>query len=101
MRWHIAQIRAISGDTAEAIKYANSVLVVHEDFTKNPLRWNDYVLATIAFLRRDRRVLIAHRDEVARGKADYAGNALNLKLLDSLSTNFDASYKFATQHIGK
>ncbi|PRC91170.1 hypothetical protein [Solimicrobium silvestre] len=99
LRWHIAQLRATQGDYSAAIKNAMTVLIKKEDFKVDPLRWNDYVLATIAFLERDKEKLIFHRDIVAEGKEEFWGNKLNLKLLDSLILNFDKDYKFATSHI--
>jgi len=96
LRWHVAQLRATEGDVARAVAYAKGVLAEREDFEKAPLRWNDYVLATIAFLERDRAALVRHRDKVAEGAAAYPGNALNLKLLDKLIRHFDATYAEAT-----
>jgi hypothetical protein len=100
LRWHVAQLRASSGESTEAIRFARSVLNENEDLAANPLRWNDYVLATIAFLEKDKPALLTHRDNVAKGKADYFGNELNLRLLDSLVKYFDKDYAYATSHIG-
>lgn len=91
VRWHVAQQRAQQGDYAEAIRYAKGTLDTREDLAKDPLRWNDYVLATIAFLQHDRAALVAHRDRIAEG-ASYEGNAINLRLVDALVANFDAGY---------
>lgn len=99
LRWHIAQLRASSGDYANAIRYANTVLNEQEDFSKNPLRWNDYVKATIAFLERDRKALQVHRDRVVAAAAEHFGNELNGKLLDALLRHFDRDYRYATSHI--
>jgi hypothetical protein len=93
--WHVAQQRALQGDYADATKYANLSLMEKEDFSTEPLRWNDYVLATVAFMQKDKDKLRYHRDKVAEGKAEFFGNALNLKLLDKLLANFDLSYKDA------
>ncbi|VAW33417.1 hypothetical protein MNBD_GAMMA01-1800 [hydrothermal vent metagenome] len=101
LRWHIAQLRAHTGDYSVAVKWAKTVLQDKEDFSKQALRWNDYVLATIAFLEHDKKSLIAHRNNVAKGKEDHFGNALNLKYLDSLIKYFDKSYKFASNNVGK
>jgi hypothetical protein len=101
LRWHVAQLRAEQGANAEAVLQAKSVLDPHEDLAKDPLRWNDYVLATIAFLEHDREALVRHRDKVAEGQAAHFGNALNLKLLDSLVKHFDRDYRYATRHIGE
>jgi hypothetical protein len=97
--WHVAQLRASAGQTKEAIVAARGSLNPKEDLAKDPFRWNDYVLATIAFLERDRAALLRHRDKVAEGRDAYMGNALNLKLLDALVKYFDSSYAYATSHI--
>jgi len=49
MRWHVAQLRALSGDNKKAAESGRLSLVESEDFNKSPLRWNDYVLASIGF----------------------------------------------------
>lgn len=95
LRWHIAQLRAMHGANEEAARYAKSSLLEHEDFSERALRWNDYVLATIAFLEGDRESLIRHRDNVAEGVGEHSGNELNLKLLDALIENFDSDYATA------
>ncbi len=97
--WHIAQLRAEQGDSAEAIRYARKVVTETEDHVRNPLRWNDYVLATIAFLERDKPRLIRHRNRIAAAADAHFGNQLNLKLIDSLVRNFDKDYKYAVSHI--
>lgn len=99
LRWHIAQLRASHGDYDSAIEYANQTLLKKENFAERPLRWNDYVLATIGFLERNKDKLIYHRDRVAAASDEHPGNALNLKLLDSLIRHFDYNYKYATSHI--
>jgi hypothetical protein len=63
------------------------------------LRWNDYVRATIAFLAKDRPALQRHRDAVAAGKEEHFGNALNLKLLDSLLLHFERDYAYASSQL--
>jgi hypothetical protein len=98
LRWHVAQLRATAGDYPRAVESARQVLSESEDFSARPLRWNDYVLATIAFLERDREALVRHRDRVAEG-GDYPGNAMNLRLLNALVRHFDESYAYATSHI--
>lgn len=98
LRWHVAQLSASAGDYPTAITFSKQVLSESEDFSVKPLRWNDYVLATIAFLEKDMDALELHRDRVAEG-TDFAGNAMNLKLLDALVKYFDESYAYATSHI--
>lgn len=94
--WHVAQLRASAGETAEAIQYARLSLKKDEDWSKRPLRWNDYVLATIAFLEKDQEKFLQHREIVKQGKDLHAGNAMNLALLDKLLQNFQQSYQQAT-----
>ncbi|MCV2351693.1 hypothetical protein [Paucibacter sp. Y2R2-4] len=99
LRWHIAQLRATQGDTVAAVRYSKTVLSDKDDRKPGSLRWNDYVRATIAFLEKDRVALQSHRDAVAAGKDEHFGNALNLKLLDSLLRHFDRDYAFASLQI--
>jgi hypothetical protein len=94
--WHVAQQRALQDDKEEAVKYAKMALLKTEDYNKNPLRWNDFVLATIAFLEKDRRSFDEHKAHLERAKDTYFGNALNFKLLEKLSQNFEKNYKDAT-----
>lgn len=99
LRWHIAQLRATQGDSVAAIRYSKTVLTDKDDRKPGALRWNDYVRATIAFLEKDRVALQNHREAVAAGKDEHFGNALNLKLLDSLLRHFDRDYAFASLQI--
>jgi len=95
LKWHVAQLRAFTGNYISAIKNANLVLSEKEDFSKKALRWNDYVLATIAFLEKDKAKLIEHRNNVAAAKNEHYGNEMNMKLLDALIEHFDESYQYA------
>ena len=97
LRWHIAQLRAMHGADAEAARYARMSLAEDEDFSKNALRWNDYVLATVAFLEEDLESLIEHRARVAEGVGEHQGNAMNLRLLDALVDNFGGEYAAALE----
>jgi len=98
LRWHVAQLRAMSGDYPRAISSSILSLRPNENLQEYPLRWNDYVLATLAFLQHKKEVLIAHRNEVAKGVDDFIGNKMNLKLLDKLILNFDQTYEYAVNH---
>lgn len=95
LTWHVAQQRAMQGENVIAAQYARMSLKKTEDFTVQPLRWNDYVLATIAFLEGDLSTLKIHRDKVAEGRDLFWGNQMNLKLLDKLVKNFGKGYKEA------
>jgi hypothetical protein len=95
LRWHVAQQRAMADDYPLSIISAKQALLAEENFAVRPLRWNDYVLATIAFMEGNKEALVAHRNEVAKGADAYFGNRLNLKLLDVLIANFGKSYSYA------
>jgi hypothetical protein len=101
LRWHIAQMSGTVGDTETAIKYAKLSLSPSEDFSRDALRWNDYVLGTIAFLERDLDALKAHRAKVADARDAHFGNTLNLKYLDAMIAHFDRDYRYVSQHISK
>lgn len=97
LRWHVAQLRASAGDYEAAVESARQSLSEDEAAKTQPLRWNDYVLATIAFLEGDLGKLKFHRDNVAAGKEDHFGNEMNLKLLDGLIRHFGKPYDEATR----
>lgn len=99
LRWHVAQLWANAGDYEQAIKWGKTVLMDQEDFSQRALRWNDYVLGTLAFLERDKEKLIHHRAVVTAAKDAHFGNELNRKYLDSLVENFDQSYHYASEQI--
>ena len=103
--WHEGQLRAELGETDAAI-----ALLERGRHPTDEDGWNDYVDATIAFLRNDRRRLLAVRDRLAeRPKpADWAtgvdtkGNPvaappwpMNLNVVDRLIACFGRSYREA------
>jgi hypothetical protein len=90
--WHIAQLRATAGETEAALVAARRSIITPEKAAATKLRWNDYVLATIAFLEQDRAAFDSHRDAVAAGIDEHAGNGMNLALLDRMGAKFHASY---------
>ncbi|MBV1775505.1 hypothetical protein KSF73_07220 [Burkholderiaceae bacterium DAT-1] len=101
LKWHIAQLRAHSGDYAAALRYAEQSIDPEESLEKDRLRWNDYVLATMAFLKHDKASLLAHRAKVEADIERHRGNGMNLRLLDAFVKYFDSSYAEAMQHIEK
>jgi hypothetical protein len=101
LRWHVAQSWAQYGDYQKSIKWSKTVLLESEDFSQRELRWNDFVLANIAFFEKDKEQLIKHRDVIAAAKEKHFGNQLNLKYLNSLITNFHKSFKYAMQNIAQ
>ncbi|HRQ64042.1 MAG TPA: hypothetical protein PKZ76_04125 [Xanthomonadaceae bacterium] len=99
LKWHVAQLLAMADERTEAVRWARAALVEREDFDARPLRWNDYVLATVAFLERDAERLHHHRDQVALGADAHPGNRMNLRLLDNLVRHLDQGYAYALRNI--
>jgi hypothetical protein len=99
LRWHIAQSRAMAGQNTEAIRYARTTLLEEEDFSERALRWNDYVLATIAFLEGNREQLLFHREKIAEGVGEHPGNELNLRLIDALVGHSGTDYSAALKSL--
>lgn len=59
--WHEGQLRAIAGQTAQAI-----ALFERARKAEDPFGWNPYVDATIAFLRGERAALLAARERLTQ-----------------------------------
>lgn len=93
--WHIAQMRAEAGATEAAVAAARRSLVSEAEARANAFKWNDYVLAVIAFLREDRAAFDRHRAVLAAAADAHAGNAMNLRFLDRLAAGFGGSYAAA------
>ena len=101
--WHEGQLRASAGSTDEAIR-----LFEKSRKANDPVGWNLYVDASIAFLKRDMPALLAARVALASlprpedfDPRDAQGNAvviswpLNLSFVDGFITCFDREYKEA------
>lgn len=100
LHFHAAQCWAYSSDEASTQKslahLKNSQ--VHPEPPDSPVKWNDYVIATEAFLRRDLDALKAARAKIAQGpKLD--GEIPNLNIVDRLIARFDKP--FAEAYGGK
>lgn len=93
VHWHLAQQRAEHDDRVAAIAAAKRSLKPDEA-ADAAFKWNDYVLATIAFLQRDRTAFDRHRAVLAAATTQE-GNAMNLKLIDALGRHFDLDYRQA------
>ncbi len=72
------------------IKYTPSARLDPEPLA-SPVRWNDYVTATVAFLQRDKAKLLAARTLIVEHKPDDP----NLSIVDSLIEHFDEPYSTA------
>lgn len=62
LAWHEGQLRAEAGDAAQAIALFERA---RKPPGKDPIGWNAYVDASIAFLRGDRASLVAARERLA------------------------------------
>lgn len=94
--WHLAQMRAESGETAAALVAARQVIRADEP-ADAPFKWNDYVRAIIAFLEHDRAAFDRHHAAVRAGADQHPGNAMNAGFLDRFAAHFDRSYLEAVQ----
>lgn len=63
LAWHEGQLRAEAGDVAQAIALFERAR--KPDGEKDPIGWNAYVDASVAFLRNDRAALAAARARLA------------------------------------
>lgn len=78
--WHSGQISAIAGDYLDAISKMEKTIKPNEKPT-DAFLWNPYARATIAFLRRDKALLLSEREKLARGLSPF--NRINLRKVDS------------------
>ncbi|MFX1682876.1 hypothetical protein PV762_26985 [Mitsuaria sp. CC2] len=95
VRWHLAQTLAMLGDDAAAAEQA-LLSINPEEATDTPgFSWNTYVLATVAFLRKDRAAFDVQYEAHRRATEADAENAMNLKVLERLAECFDKPYRKA------
>ncbi len=94
VKWHLLQMHAYADNRPQALKLVPQLLFTAEQQQKSPFLWNDYVLATAAFLQRDLAALKLHREQLAQG-SKIKPNALNLAAVDRLIHGFHLSYQQA------
>lgn len=90
--WHAAQMAASAGDYSLATRHAKRSIATPRPADADPLLWNEYVLASMAFFERDKPGLQRYRDFIASNDHDFWGNRLNVNLLDTMLENFDLGY---------
>ena len=90
LHFHAAQLLAFAGKTEPALKHLERARLDPEP-ESSPIRWNDYVSATAAFLQRDRLRLVAARERIAKGAA-VDREIPNLAVVDRLIARFDEPY---------
>lgn len=90
LHWHLAQMRAEAGQTPAAIDAARASM--RELPAGETFRWNEYVRAVIAFLEKDRKAFDREFAAVSQASGEHPGNAMNLRFLGRLASNFDKTY---------
>jgi len=91
--FHAGQLYAYSELNQLAAQRFLQSLDLHEPQDAD-VAWNTYVLASIAFLNKDRAELIHQRDILARAK-DTPGNKMNLKVVNRFVQCFGRLYSQA------
>ena len=104
--WHEGQVRAITGDYATAIPLYEMSYKRQDD----TVGWNQYVDATIAFVRRDKTALakayfaLANLPAPVNAQLDQNGNSIadswppNMNVVEDLLACFDQQYREAYQN---
>ena len=93
LNWHAGQMYAFAGDVNLARQRFIESIDPNEP-KDNPILWNDYVLATIAFLDKDLGELKKHKKVISEGPV-FNGRHANLDVVDGLIKCFDRTYKEA------
>ena|SRR5579862_9603197 len=93
LSWHAGQLFAFNNEYEIAkIRFVQSINP--NEAVNSPIRWNDYVQATISFLDNDMTKLRYYRDNIANGP-EFNGVKTNLDVVDRLIKYFGQSYSFA------
>jgi hypothetical protein len=90
LHWHAVQTLALAGDNAAALQHIPLSRLDPEP-PGGPLRWNDYVEATEAFLQHDRPKLESAKERMTRNLPHDP----NLPIVASLLAHFDEPYSKA------
>ena len=91
--FHAGQLFAMSGQNRLAVSHMLHSLNPQEPIDGD-LAWNDYVLASVAFLSRNRQQLQNERNQLAAAK-QTRGNKINLGVVEGLANCFDKPYDVA------
>lgn len=87
LHFHAGQLYGIAGDPGKAVPHLNKARYKKEPTPDgHPLYWNDYVDATRAFIRGDRRRLIEARKRMGEMNEGFH------RLVDSFIENFEEPY---------
>lgn len=105
LRFHAGQMYAFANDITRAIALFNTAFLAIEPDT-SPIRWNDYVTSTVAFLRNDKITLIECQEKISNNGREIHGEIPNLAMVEKMINNLDLSYSemyhiSATQNTNK
>lgn len=92
LHWHSGQMSAIAGDGPRA-RAAMLRSIKPAEQPTDVFLWNPYARATIAFLEKDRKALVAERALLAAGTSPF--NHSNLRIVDGFLRCFDTPYEQA------
>ncbi|MCI0537500.1 MAG: protein kinase [Verrucomicrobiales bacterium] len=93
LHFHAAQCLAFTGDAKTVLDALGHLKKArHSDWSPDdPVKWNDYVAATEAFLKGDLAALKTARQQIAAGPK-LNGKPANLDMVDRLIANFGKPY---------
>ena len=92
LKWHLAQMHALAGNVDKALEAAQLSLSPIQEQMHPDFDWNDYVLATMAFLRGDRPAFDKHRAALKAASPRNPMNAANESVIDRLDRCFGKGY---------
>lgn len=92
MNWHLVQLYAMLDDRASALAHVERALDPGQSTQQADFNWNDYVLATAAFLRRDSAAFARHRTELVNATQRSSHNRPNLMLVEKMAKCFQSTY---------
>jgi hypothetical protein len=95
LKWHLAQMHALAGNVDKALEAAQLSLSPIQEQMHPDFDWNDYVLATMAFLRGDRPAFDKHRAALKAASPRNPMNAANESAIDRLDRCFGKRYEDA------
>ena len=95
LKWHLAQMHASASNTSEALAAARLSISPVQEQMHPEFDWNDYVLATIAYLQKDRVAFEVHRTSLKARAAKSPLNASNVAVVEGLAACFEKPYLVA------
>ncbi|WP_440055143.1 hypothetical protein ACSLBF_03030 [Pseudoalteromonas sp. T1lg65] len=94
LEWHYFQLLAFAGRKEEAISVGKKIISELPATSSPEFLWNEYVIASVAFLEGDNQTLMENRNKLAKHK-EHFGNKMNLAAIDRLVNNIKQPYVIA------